>query len=42
MLEVNKVRDEFENILKALEKRGISEILFPPLVMILKPEQMKV
>ena len=26
MLEVNKVRDEFENILKALEKRGISDI----------------
>ena len=26
MLEVNKVRDEFENILKALEKRGISGI----------------
>ena len=26
MLEVNKVRDEFENILKALKKRGISGI----------------
>ena len=26
MLEVNKVRDGFENILKALEKRGISDI----------------
>ena len=26
MLEVNKIRDEFENILKALEKRGISDI----------------
>ena len=26
MLEVNKVRDEFENILKALKKRGISDI----------------
>ena len=26
MLEVNKVRDEFENILKVLEKRGISDI----------------
>ena len=26
MLEVNKVRDEFENILQALEKRGVSDI----------------
>ena len=26
MLEVNKIRDEFENILKALKKRGISDI----------------
>ena len=26
MLEVNKIRDELENILKALEKRGISDI----------------
>ena len=26
MIEVNKVRDEFENILKALKKRGISDI----------------
>ena len=26
MLEVNKVRDEFKNILKVLEKRGISDI----------------
>ena len=26
MLEINKIRDEFENILKALKKRGISDI----------------
>ena len=26
MLEINKIRDEFKNILKALEKRGISDI----------------
>ena len=26
MIEVNKIRDEFENILKALKKRGISDI----------------
>ena len=26
MLEVNKIRDEFENILKALKKRAISGI----------------
>ena len=26
MLEINKIRDEFENIIKALKKRGISDI----------------